>query len=152
MGGRRILPSRAPGEAGQALVEFAFALIPFLVLLMGLVDVGRGIYMLNGTSEAAREIARVTAVHPYDSCCDLGSGSQAQAVIATQRGLIPALLINPSTDISCVDINDATIPDNECRPGDFVKVHLTASYQPITPLVSSFLRPTFESYARVQVP
>ena len=39
---------------GQALVEFALAAIPFLILLMAVVDLGRGIYALNGTSEAAR--------------------------------------------------------------------------------------------------
>jgi len=152
MNGPRARSQPRSGEAGQGTVEFALVLIPFLVLLMGVVDAGRGIYMLNGTSQAAREIARVTAVHPYESCCDLGSSSQAQAVIATQRGLIPALSINPSTDITCVDITDTPIPDNACRPGDFIKVRLSASFQPITPLISSFLTPRFESLARVQVP
>ena len=54
-----------PRRSGQALVEFAIAVIPFLMLLMAVVDLGRGIYMLNGTSEAARDIARVTSVHQW---------------------------------------------------------------------------------------
>ena len=41
----------------------AFALIIFLLLLFGVVDLGRGIYQFNGVSQAAREIARVTSVH-----------------------------------------------------------------------------------------
>ena len=57
---------RRPGQPrrqGQAVVEFALAVIPFLILLMGVIDLGRGIYTMNGTSEAARDIARVTIVH-----------------------------------------------------------------------------------------
>jgi Flp pilus assembly protein TadG len=48
---------------GQALVEFSLILIPFLFLLMGVVDLGRGIATYNGVAEAAREIARTTSLH-----------------------------------------------------------------------------------------
>ena len=41
-------------EGGQALVEFSLALIPFLFMLMGVVDLGRGIYTSNGVAQAAR--------------------------------------------------------------------------------------------------
>ena len=50
-------------ERGQALVEFSLILIPFLWILMGIVDLGRGIYTYNGVNQAARELARVTSVH-----------------------------------------------------------------------------------------
>jgi Flp pilus assembly protein TadG len=141
-----------PAERGQALVEFAVVLIPFLVILMGIVDLGRGIYVMNGTAQAAREIARVTSVHTYSTCCDLGSSTQSQQVIAVQRGLIPGLAIDPSTDIVCVDVADNVIADNTCRPGDYVRVHVTAPFTPVTPLVSAFGTHTFESYSRIQIP
>lgn len=139
-------------ERGQALVEFAVVLIPFLVILMGIVDLGRGIYVMNGTAQAAREIARVTSVHTYNTCCDLGSSTQSQQVIAVQRGLIPGLAINPSTDIVCVDASDTVISDNMCRPGDYVRVYVSAPFAPITPLVSAFGTHTFRSYSRIQIP
>ena len=50
-------------DRGQALVEFSLLLIPFLWILMGIVDLGRGIYIYNGVNQAARELARVTSVH-----------------------------------------------------------------------------------------
>src|SRR6476469_7757587 len=153
--------TRRDRTAGQALVEFAVAIIPFLMLLMAVVDLGRGIYMLNGTSEAAREIARVTSVHPSDSSGILGSSPQAAAVIATQQRLIPNLTINPAVDIVCVDYLDQVLPANKCysgvvnldtNAGNYIRVHLTAPFVPVTPLVSAFGSHTFDSTSRIQVP
>lgn len=147
---RRRSSHRTPG---QALVEFSLVLIPFLVILMGIFDLGRAIYMMNGTAEAAREIARVTVVHPWNASRDLGSSSQTQAVIATQRGLIPNLTITPSADIVCVDITDTVVADATCNRADrFVRVRVTAPFAPITPLVSMFGTHTFESVSRVDIP
>ena len=151
-----------PDRSGQALVEFAVAIIPFLMLLMAVVDLGRGIYMMNGTSEAARDIARVTSVHPWNSSGDLGSSTQAASglprhpmqIIATQRGLIPNLTINPSVDITCVDSLDQLLADSACQPGseNYIRVHVTAPYVPVTPLVSAFGSHVFDSTSRIQVP
>jgi len=139
-------------QRGQAVVEFAVAIVPFMVLLMSVLDIGRGIYVMNGTAQAAREIARVTSVHMYATCCDLGSSANAQDVIAVQRSLIPGLEIDASSDIVCVDASDAVIPDNTCRPGDFVRVHVSAPFSPITPLVSAFGDHTLESFSRIRIP
>jgi Flp pilus assembly protein TadG len=146
--------SRRRRRSGQALVEFAVAVIPFLMLLMAVIDLGRGIYMMNGTSEAARDIARVTSVHPWNATGDLGSSTQAVDVIATQRRLIPNLTINPSVDITCVDSLDQLLADSACQSGseNFIRVHLTAPYAPVTPLVSAFGTHVFDSTSRIQVP
>ena len=50
-----------PHERGQALVEFALVLPVFLLLLFGLIDGGRYVYMNSVLSQAAREGARVGA-------------------------------------------------------------------------------------------
>jgi hypothetical protein len=134
------------------MAETAIVIVPFLVLLMAALDLGVGIYSMNGTAQAAREIARVTSVHMYGSCCDLGSSAEAGDVIATQRHLIPGLAIDPSTDIVCVDATDAVLPDNQCRPGDYIRVHVTAPFTPVTPLVSAFGTHTFESTSRIRIP
>ena len=139
-------------KRGQALVEFSLAVIPFLILLMAIFDLGRGIYMMNGTSEAAREISRVTIVHPDDGSGNLGFSADTTAVIATQRNLIPGLAINPATDITCVDEFDQPVV-GQCLPKiHFIKVHVTAPFEPITPLVSAFGSHTFESTSRMLIP
>ena len=114
---------------GQALVEFALALPIFLVLLMGVFDLGRGIYMYNGVSEAAREIARVTSVYPGGS---LGSSAQTAAVVAAQKGLIPGL---GDPTFSCVDI-DGSDYTKACLAGYQVKVVIFAPFSPVTPVLS----------------
>jgi Flp pilus assembly protein TadG len=120
-------------ERGQALVEFSLAILIFLVLLMGVFDFGRAIYQFNGVSQAAREIARVTAAHPgTDFSVDAGRSIETKAVIQTQTGLIPNLR-DPL--IKCVDIT-GTVITTGCMEGDWIQVRISAPYTPITPLLS----------------
>jgi Flp pilus assembly protein TadG len=116
---------------GQALVEFALVLPIFLMLLLGVFDLGRMIYMYNGVAEAARELARVTSVHPGTPGA-LGSTAQTAAVLAAQKALIPALG-NPV--FTCVDIDGSSVTDT-CVAGMQVKVVIQAPYRPVTPVFS----------------
>lgn len=139
---------------GQALVEFSLVLVPFLFILMGIADLGRGIYTYNGVAEAAREIARATSVHPCSgSPCTLGNSSQTQAVIVTQEGLVPGLggpgsIIN----IQCTDVTDASLSNTSCGPGDFVRVTVSVPFSPATPF-SGVLGPiTLSSTSHIEIP
>ena len=85
---------RKTRSRGQALVEFSLVIIPFVFIMMGIFDLGRGIYMMNGTAQAAREIARVASVHsgcPQGSpdTCDMGLSTEIANVVATQRRMLP---------------------------------------------------------------
>jgi hypothetical protein len=153
---RRPNGRRRAANRGQSLVEFSLVIVPFVFIIMGIFDLGRGIYMMNGTAEAAREIARVTSVHsgcPQDPppSCDMGASSDTAQVVATQRGLVPGMTIDTSTDIVCVDISDVVKPDDECLWGtDYVRVRVRSSFTPITPIVSMFGSHVFESFSRVR--
>ena len=136
------------------MVEFSLALLPFLLVVMGIFDLGRGIYMNNGTAEAAREIARVTAVHPGTT---LGDSAETLAVIATQENLVPGLA-DPSATItfSCTTIKDVVIAGTGCETTDtvtaFVRVQVTVPFGVITPLLSMVAPATLSSTAHIQVP
>jgi Flp pilus assembly protein TadG len=125
---------------GQALVEFSLTIIVFLMILMGLFDLGRAVFMYNGVSEAAREIARRAAVWPYQglaSTTALGSSTQVRETIATQRQLVPGMnnLAAGSPDFECVDISGDLSTNTTCGQGDFrdyVRVTVTATYSPIS--------------------
>jgi Flp pilus assembly protein TadG len=113
-------------ESGQALVEFSLAFIVFVVMLVGLFDLGRGVYMYNGVSEAAREIARRTVVHPG---IVLGASTETQNTVAIQQGLVPELG-NPV--FACVDVAGSAVAHVPCQSGDYVRVTTNAAFTPIS--------------------
>ncbi len=148
--GRWKLPHRAAPQRGQALVEFSLTILIFLGLLMAVVDLGRGIYMYNGVSEAARELARVTSVHQGTA---LGNSTQTIGVLNAQKKLIPNLQ-NPT--YACVDMTDTAVAlaNGICpvNAGNRVKVTITAPYQPLTPLISLSGTWTMSSTSSTEIP
>ena len=122
-------PRRPACEAGQSVVEFALGVTIFLILLMGVVDAGRAVYQLNGVSEAAREIARATSVHPGST---LGASTETAAVVGVQTKLVPGLTV---LSYSCIDIEGATVTGN-CQPGDWVRVTGRSRFTPVMPGLS----------------
>ena len=125
------LASGRPEERGQALPEFALVLIPFLLLLLGIFDLGRGVYMYNSAAEAAREIARVASVDRQAGYA-IGTSPDSVAMKNLQRRMVPGLTATGIT-VSCVDIND--VPSSLCRAGQFVRVRVAVQYKPVTPLL-----------------
>ena len=115
-------------------MEFALAVPIFLVILMAVFDLGRAIYMYNGVSQAAREVARATSVHPCTgNPCTLGNSLETADALATQKGLIPGL---SDPTIICVDIDGSAINSSTtCVPGNQLRVTVTAAFTPITPLL-----------------
>ena len=139
---------RHPRERGQALVEFSLSIVIFLVLMMAIIDLGRGIYMFNGVSQAAREIARVASVHPGT----VFGGAEIQDVVNTQKGLIPNLG-NPT--FACVDIAGGPGLDptyGNCPTGNQVTVTISAPYKPITPVMGLLGTWNMQSKASVRIP
>ncbi len=122
-------------------------LIPFLFLILGIFDIGRGVYTYNAVAEAAREIARVTIVHPGSP---LGSSAEAEATTAAQMRTVPGLT-GAGISITCVDLADQPI-DGSCPPGDYVKVTVTVSWAPVTPLLEAIGLHELSSVSRMQFP
>ena len=102
--------SRGPlhDQRGQSLVEFAVSSVVLLLLVGGLVDIGRSIYVSEALSNAAREGARHGAwfdapsqSHPYLYDAEI------QATVDTELAAIslPAsVLKNPGT--TCPSVTD----------------------------------------------
>ena len=141
---------------GQSLVEFALVLIPFLLILMGIIDLGRGIYTYNGVAQATRELARATSVHLCDTSrpqCVLGSSPQTTAVLGTQNQLVPGLSgASATVNYTCTSITDTTVAIKDCDSGDFVKVSVTVPFQVVTPLLSMVAPTTLSSTTHIEIP
>lgn len=144
---RRSGRRRHDGARGQALVEFSLALIPFLMLLMAIFDFGRGIYMYNGVSEAAREVARAASVDQGTT----GYSVSAQATIDTQKALIPGLTVLDPVCVDSVDADDSSAAPAPCPENTYLVVTAQATYTPISLL--GFLGVIdLEAKSRIQVP
>jgi Flp pilus assembly protein TadG len=145
---RRSTRARTGGERGQALVEFSLALIPFLLLLMAIFDFGRGIYMYNGVSEAAREVARAAIDEPRGTT---GYNASAQQTISTQTALIPGLTVLDPVCVDSADADDSTASPGPCPENTYLVVTARATYTPISLL--GFLGVIdLEAKSRIQVP
>lgn len=120
---------RATNDAGQTVAEFAIGIVAFLLILLGIVDAGRAVYQLSGVSQAARELARTTSVHPGAT---LGDSTQTADTLAVQQRLVPGLSVS---SYSCVDIGGASIA-GPCKPGNWVRVTVISRFEPSMPLLT----------------
>jgi Flp pilus assembly protein TadG len=143
-------------DRGQALVEFSLVLIPFLWILMGILDLGRGIYTYNGVNQAARELARASSVHTCDTSsatCTLGTSPETAKVLATQQKLVPGLGgTGSSVSYACTTVTDVALSNVNCPSGAYVRVSVTVPFSAVTPFLGGFLPGSLSSATHVQVP
>ena len=156
---RPVRSHRDDRTRGQALVEFSLVLIPFVLILMGIIDLGRGIYMYNGVAQAARELARATAVHQCSGVsCTIGTSAETAAVRSTQNSLVPglaggsAVVTYTCTDITNAAVAKSPVADVPCPSGDFVKVSVSVPFQVITPVLSMVAPSTLSSTTHIEIP
>jgi Flp pilus assembly protein TadG len=128
---------------GQALVEFALILPIFVLLLVGLFDLGRVVFINNSVSEAAREGARWGAVQNR-SVDSTGRDGIAQHVLDGLTG-VPT----PTVTVSCVR-NGSTV--SLCSSNDVLVVNVTTPVPLVTPLLDRLIGvPTIASTSKVTV-
>jgi Flp pilus assembly protein TadG len=121
---------------GQSLVEFALVLPIFLLVVVALVDIGRGVFAYNSITNGAREAARLAIVNQDQTLVrDRGVSQVAIAetdgpsVSVTYR--LPTPNVDPRTNAVCAPLN----------VGCIAVVTFETTFRPVTPLVSSFLFP-----------
>jgi hypothetical protein len=128
---------RSRRRGGQAIVEFALVLPLLFIFLMGIIDLGRGIYLYNGVSQAAREIARAVSVHPG---APLGSSPEVAAVIDIQMNLVPGMadprISSGSKHFIWCEYPDGTKVGNGfgtdgCAAPNVVRVEVHANYEAV---------------------
>jgi Flp pilus assembly protein TadG len=141
---------------GQGLVEFALVLPIFVLILFGLIDMGRYVYLNSTLSQAAREGARVAAVEAYwmgrtDPSCGAVAGPVCPANATALRTDILAganRMMAPFGSIAVSDLytscDAASAPSpvttKTCAApsiGGYASVRVVSVFRPITPLISS---------------
>jgi len=127
------------GERGQALVEFALVLIPFLFLIMGIFDLGRGMLLSNMLSNAVRDGARAGIIATKTNA-QIATGvtnvSQLPTVAACSS--VPSAPV--TVDYTTTTAQGLTVEVHRGTQGsstDPVWVRGTYCFQLITPLIGS---------------
>jgi Flp pilus assembly protein TadG len=137
-------PASHDPERGQSLVEFSLAFTLFAVVTLALFDFGRAVYAYNGVSQAAREIARTTSVHPGDT---LGLSAETASTVNAQRSMVPGM-VDPV--YACIDIEGSPVT-TACLPGDSVQVTVSVEYRPAIPLLNMIGSITLSSSSTVEI-
>jgi len=164
---RRQLGVKSPDHGrGQSLVEFALVVPIFILMLFGLVDMGRLVHANSALSQAAREGARVASVQAYwigATGTDCGPGGptcpaneaafRANVLTAANGMMVAVATINDAhLHLSCTGASAAapsgawTSPPNGCSsanvrqsPGARVSVRVAMDFQPITPIIGQLI-------------
>ena len=110
-------------DRGQAFVEFALIVPIFVLLLIGVFDVGRVVFASNDASHAARDAARLASVSPAD--CDSifyvvqhqTQGASGVSVTVSYRPAPSSSIQNPAWSNVCPAYNPATTYDNDPATG-----------------------------------
>jgi Flp pilus assembly protein TadG len=150
-------------RTGQGLVEFALVLPVFLLMIFGVIDGGRFVYMSSVLSQAAREGARVGTVEvswlgSADGSCGQTGGPtcpataaalKADVLNAANRMVTPfANVVSAQLYVSCDAPGSApsgawtvgTVCDGSTGvTGNVLSVRVALTYQPITPLVGQII-------------
>jgi Flp pilus assembly protein TadG len=90
------------GRRGQGLVEFALVFPILMLMLLGLVDLGRAVFAYNTITNAAREGARLGIVNQDEAKIEL----RARNLAPTADGATSPIVIMFSDSGSATDADD----------------------------------------------
>lgn len=110
-------------QSGQSLVEMAISLTMLLMLMAGVLDIGRAYYTYLSLRDAAAEGAAYGSIHPTDT-----SGIIDRVVGESPGGVVNWGASTVTTDILV----------KNCRGGG-IKVKVDYSYTLLTPFIGSIV-------------
>lgn len=118
---KRFEPSSASffrGETGQNIVEFALVVPVLLLMIIGILDLGRAVYISTMLSTAAQDGARAGTVATH-----IGIGNAIESAVLNRLDGV-----NPADVIILID-----------RTEDHTRVELSYRFVPATPLIGALL-------------
>ncbi|MBI3162959.1 MAG: pilus assembly protein, partial [Chloroflexi bacterium] len=138
-------------DRAQAMVEFMLALPVLLLLLYGIIEVGRLIFIFSSVANASRQAARygsgageVNNIAYYQDCDGIRAAANGSAFIIIfddinityDRGLYPDGNQIPITGIDPDPSSDSCPVEHDViRNGDRIIVQVSATYEPIISLI-----------------
>lgn len=128
---RRFTRRSGKRTRGQSLVEFALTLPIFLLVVFGLIDLGRAVYVNNSLAEAARDGARYGSVQAR--AWNDSRRTDVETWILDRLDAVPA----PTATVECETANAGL----GCTVEDILTVTVTSDVEMITPIIGQILGP-----------
>jgi Flp pilus assembly protein TadG len=138
-------------ERGATLIEAAIAIPLLLLFIFGLVEFGRYVTMTSTVTNASREATRYAAgtgiasgtTPRYADCDGMRDAAQELGVLGepTDGQITLQYDEGPGTSVF-LNCSGSTVDKDLIETGDRIIATVTVPYQPIAPLVSTFLGPT----------
>lgn len=139
---------RTSRKSGATTVEMAIALSVFVTLILGVVDLGYGVFRHHVLSQASRQLARQAIVRG-ELADELQAWGPAEISVTADAGNAVTDFIGPKLvgwNLSEVSVNVSWIDgDHDVRDGNRVHVKMTAPYRPIMTFILG--NPSIDLYA-----
>jgi Flp pilus assembly protein TadG len=127
---------------GQTLAEFALVIPIFLLIVLAVFDLGRGVFIYNGLTNAAREGARLAIVNQDKTLVaqraqDMAFGT---AITTAPNALVEFYRAQPNTDdVTSNEPCDGSDAAHALAVGCIAVVVADTSWQPITPIIGNLV-------------
>jgi Flp pilus assembly protein TadG len=138
---RKHVIERSRADRGSTMVEFSLIAFMFIIVLLGVVEMGRMVLVYTTVANAARAGARYAIVHGQDQAPPYRQGpANTGAVQAVATHFASAGLVNMSLVVVTVNY-----PNNDSNPGSPVTVTVSYPYDPLVSYFTSLLNNTLSS-------
>lgn len=123
---------------GQSLVEFALVLPIIVLLLFGVLDLGRGVFVYNTLSEAARQANRLAIVDQDPARIRAEAVAYAPAVGLATSGVDVCFKAPGTSQRNCLNTTDACSP---AQIGCLAIVTTRITFTAVTPVLGALAPP-----------
>ena len=124
-------------EKGSTLVEFSLAVVAILIVLFGIIDIGRALYAYNWLSDAARRATRYAMVRG-SKCTGLGSDCPASSndIQAYVNSLATGIDTSQLTVTSQCFASGTFTRTPPCAAPEWVKVSVQYQFHLVSPVMA----------------
>ena len=123
---------------GQSLVEFALIIPVIVLVLFGVLDLGRGVFVYNTLAESARQANRLAIVDQDSTRVKAEAVAFAPAIGLSASDVTVCFKTSSTTLRNCADPSADSCGSSQAI-GCLAIVTSSTNFSLITPLLSSFL-------------
>jgi Flp pilus assembly protein TadG len=128
------LNTKNNNDQGQGIFEFALVLPILLLIVFGVLDLGRIFFATIGLTNAAREGVRYLTLYPDDISNDFGAFQGAKSVTIDEANYSGLTVIDSQVIVSCSNADS----DDYCDSGTPATVTVTYDFD----LILGWILPT----------